>query len=130
MATRSAVGYYRVCNPLTGEKSHFIGTYVHYDGYQVHQQLHSRFGFDVEAIKEWILEGIEGGGYSDAVSAEPYGDSKNAVDLTATGLDYFWLLDTETGDITCLAIRGSDGVNVPPELWGYEPLPLVASEQE
>ena len=131
MSTRSAVGYYREQNSITGEKFGFIGTYVHYDGYQVHRDLYQRFGTDVEAIKGWIHDGIAGGGYSNAVDSLSYGDrGALPVYLTDTGFDYFWLLDTDTGSIECLAVRDYERGYLPPELLGYTPLPLVDDEAE
>lgn len=130
MSTRSAVGYYREQNPITGEKFGFIGTYVHYDGYQVHRDLYQRFGADVDAIKGWIDAGIAGGGYSNAVDSLPKAEQEYPVTLSDQGFDYFWLLDTETGNIECLAVRDYERGYLPPELLGYTPLPLVDEQIE
>lgn len=130
LATRSAVGYYRETNGLTGERFKFVGCYVHYDGYQVHRDIYRRFGTNTEAIKNWINEGIAGGGYRNALGAEPYGTRPNPVFTTDTGFDYFWLLNEETGLLECLLVRGLEEGYTPPELVNYTPLPLVDDEAQ
>lgn len=75
MSTNSVAGY-------VDDKGDFRGTYIHWGGDTVGEQLRDIFGLNREAFIEWVERGIEGGGYSSVVDDGTYEEDP-----------YLWTMD-------------------------------------